>query len=264
MHAKKAIGILGGVGPEAGVCLEHYILEETRKQNHPQSDQEHIQTFHLSCPDMISDRSTYLNFKNSDAQNPAEGAIEVLELFEIMAAHQHEELYVGIPCNTFHAAKIFQKLEALMSDKHLDHLHLINMIEETGKTIQEKFSHMHKIGLLSTTGTREARIYHDILIPMGFEVIEVSVSEQEKVHDTIYNLSWGIKSGMHNKEKTRKNMLAFVDVLIQQGAESIILGCTEIPLVLTELHIQTVPLIDPMRILAERLVHNASEKTGQS
>lgn len=259
MHAKKAIGILGGVGPEAGVCLEHYILEETRKQNKPQSDQDHIPTFHLSCPDLISDRSAYLSLKNLSAQNPAEGAIEVMALFEVMAEHQDEDLYVGIPCNTFHARKIFQELESLMSQKNFEHLHLINMIEETGRAIQDNFSHMHKIGLLSTIGTREAKIYHDILLPMGFEIIEVPDLDQERVHDTIYNPNWGIKSGMHDKSKTRKNMLAFAINLIQQGAQSIILGCTEIPLVLPESHINNIPLIDPMRILAEKLVQEASQ-----
>jgi len=259
MNIKKAIGIIGGVGPEAGVCLEHYILEETRKQNNPKSDQEHIPTFHLSCPELISDRSNYLSLKNVGIENPAEGALEVLKLFEVMAEHQHEELYVGIPCNTFHAAKIFQKIEFQIIEKKFEHLHLINMIEETGKAIKENFNHMKKIGLLCTTGTREAKVYHDILLPMGFEVVEIADINQEQVHDTIYNINWGIKSGMHNKLKTRKNMLEFADSLIQQGAESIILGCTEIPLVLTESHIKNIPLIDPMRILAETLVHEASK-----
>lgn len=252
MYSKKAIGILGGVGPEAGVCLEQYILEETRKQRTTTKDQDHIQTFHLSCPNLIADRTAFL--KHIDEHNPAEGAFKVLQLFETMAEHEEEELYVGIPCNTFHAQEIFGELRQMISASSLPHVHLLNMIEETAKAIHQMYAHIDTIGLLSTTGTREARIYQNVLEPKGFKIIEVPEALQAEVHDTIYHPLWGIKSGQHDLSITRANMQGFAEMLIADGAKAIILGCTEIPLVLTETSLKGVPLIDPMRLLASKLV----------
>ena len=50
------------------------------------------------------------------------------------------------------------------------------------------------IGLMSTTGTRTSRVWHDLLEPLGYKVVEVPEEQQADVHDAIYNKSWGTRS----------------------------------------------------------------------
>ena len=94
-----AIGIVGGVGPEAGCLLHQYVVEETHQQLHTTHDQDHFESFHLSLPGLISDRSEYL--LHHSHENPAEGVYQVLQLMEQLGSARHEMVVTGIPCNTF-------------------------------------------------------------------------------------------------------------------------------------------------------------------
>jgi aspartate racemase len=132
------------------------------------------------------------------------------------------------------------------------------MIEETGKYIHENFSGFKKIGLMSTTGTRNAGVYHALLNPLGFEIIEVDEKNQDALHDTIYNLEWGIKAVSPVSEKAREKFENYALELIKKGAEALILGCTEIPLALSGKTFRAIPLIDPVYVLARALIKDAN------
>ena len=113
LQAGKAVGILGGVAPEAGCMLHQYLIKETQIQLTAQSDQEHLETFHLALPQGITDRTDFL--QNLSSLNPALGAFEVMKLFDLLGEARDETIVVGIPSNTFHVPEIFEKLKLMIN-----------------------------------------------------------------------------------------------------------------------------------------------------
>jgi len=118
-----------------------------------------------------------------------------------------------------------------------------------------------KIGLMSTTGTREVGVYRKIFEPLGFEIVEVPEENQDELHDTIYNKKFGIKTkNSPVTPRARENFEKYLGILKKSGAEAVILGCTEIPLALPEKEFDGVPLVDPMFALARALVREANRE----
>ena len=99
---------------------------------------------------------------------------------------------------------------------------------------------------MSTTGTRESRVYRDLLEPQGYEVLEVPSEMQPELHDTIYNQEWGIKAVSPITLQAVQNFRRYAATLKAMGAEAIILGCTEIPLALPDPEFDGIPLVDPV------------------
>ena len=260
MKNEKTIGIGGGVGPMAGVELQRHIIQQTEAGG---TDQGHLEVLHSSRSHDIEDRTKFLLEKGR--KNPAEGMFRTVKAMEKAAKKASKmeggkkDLVVGVPCNTFHAPKIFQEFLRLLKEDG-SKAQVLNMLEETGDLIKKILPEANKIGLMSTTGTREVGVYHEILEPRGFAITEVPEELQAELHDTIYNPEWGIKAVNPVSEKARENFLRYVQILKDQGAEAVILGCTEIPLALPEKEIDKTPLIDPMFALARALVREANQK----
>nr|MQY76470.1 aspartate racemase [Spirochaeta sp.] len=76
-------------------------------------------------------------------------------------------------------------------------------------------------------------------------------------HDSIYNKDWGIKAVTPVSSRARNNFINYAHLLIDQGVEAVILGCTEIPLALWERELAGVVLIDPVTALARALILKA-------
>lgn len=109
---------------------------------------------------------------------------------------------------------------------------------------------LKKVGLLGTTYTMELDFYKDKLIANGIEpIIPESQEDRDYIEDTLRN---ELGRGMLNPE-TKKQYLAIIQQLIDNGAEGIILGCTEIPLLIHQEDI-AVPVFDTTKIHAEAAV----------
>lgn len=245
---KKVIAIGGGVGPMAGVKLHELIIENTKNGG---TDQGHLEVHHISRSHAIADRTEYLLGKTN--VNPANAMFDTVNALHASSYTMEKELVVGVPCNTFHAPPIFDTFVELVNTSFPETI-IVNMIEETGNFIKNTYPDKKNIGLMSTIGTRNSKVYHDILTPLGFTIIEVPEDTQKALHDSIYNTTWGIKAVSPTTKKARDNFLSYVTILKEKGAEAIILGCTEIPLALPEKEIDTIPLIDPMLTLARKMI----------
>ncbi len=114
---------------------------------------------------------------------------------------------------------------------------------------------MMKVGLLGTIYTMEQDFYKGRLASKyGLEVIVPEESERKLVNDVIYNeLCFGIV-----KEESREVFRRIISTLVEEGAEGIILGCTEIPLLVKQ-EDSPVPLFNTTRIHAQRAVDVALE-----
>jgi len=102
----------------------------------------------------------------------------------------------------------------------------IHIAEETGKEIKKKG--LKKVALLGTKYTMQLPFFKDVLASMGIETIIPNESDIQIINDAIYKeLALGIITAV-----TKENYLQIMQKLQQEGAEGIILGCTEIPLLI--------------------------------
>jgi len=244
------IGIVGGVGPFAGKDLLEKIFVNTVAN----SDQEHLDVVLLSKPSKIGDRTEYLFDKIKT--NPGIAIAQVILKLEKAGA-----TVAGIPCNTAHSERIFSAIQYEL-EKANSKIKVLNMISETGKFIINNFPKVNKIGVLSTTGTYKSGVYRKVLENKGLEVITPTLQMQENlIHPAIYHATYGIKTKskpIHHQ--ALKNLLDGISFLKDQGAQAVILGCTEIPLAITETRISDMITIDPTNVLARALIHSYNPK----
>ncbi|EJG02996.1 MULTISPECIES: aspartate/glutamate racemase family protein [Flavobacterium] len=126
---------------------------------------------------------------------------------------------------------------------------LLHIAVETAIEIEKK--QLKKVGLLGTKFTMELDFFKDKLAEKGIETI-IPVSEEVKdfIHYTIFEeLGRGIAT-----EETKKRYLEIANELIKNGAEGIILGCTEIPLVIKEGDLD-VPIFDTTLIHTQAAIN---------
>lgn len=236
------IGIVGGVGPLAGIDIVQKIIEETKANK----DQDHLSVLLFSLPCQIPDRTEYLVGKIQES--PATSITSIIKRLSAAGA-----TYAAIPCNTAHAPLIFDQIQKNIEEEAIPIL-LISMIEYTVKYIQSKYPGK-KVGILSTTGTWKEGIYRNALRSQGIEIVEPDEVLQTQVHAAIYDKAYGIKAQSSPvNPKAVAELEKVATVLASNGAEVLILGCTELPLAFTEQSWNNIPLIDPNRILARSLI----------
>ena len=105
----------------------------------------------------------------------------------------------------------------------------LHIADATARAV--KAAGLHKIGLLGTRFTMEHDFYKGRLVDQfGLEVLIPDEADREVIHRVIYaELCLGIV-----REQSRERFIAIMDKLVQAGAEGIILGCTEIELLVHE------------------------------
>ena len=226
------IGILGGMGPEATADLYRKIIKETGAKR----DQDHIKTIIISDP-QIPDRTEYIV---GQGESPLPALMDGVKKLESLGCN-----VIGIPCNTAHY--FHSHLQRHSS------AHIVNMIEETALFIKEEFPEVRSVGLLATSGTIQAKVYHLLFAKHGMAVLSPDENDQELAMQAIYGEN-GIKAG--KKQAPRKLLLETTKQLQKKGVDIFILGCTEIPLVLKQKHL-SMPVVDPTAILAQSLVKYA-------
>ena len=114
---------------------------------------------------------------------------------------------------------------------------LLHIAQATAEQLH--LSHITRVGLLGTKYTMEQDFYKEVLRQQGIEVLTPGEKDRELVNDVIYKeLCLGIISPQSRKEYVR-----IIQQLSRQGAQGVILGCTEIGLLVSEKDI-SVPLFD--------------------
>jgi len=128
---------------------------------------------------------------------------------------------------------------------------LLHIADPTGQAIEAKS--ITKIGLLGTKYTMEHDFYKGRLISeFGLEVVVPDEADRQTVHDIIYDeLCLGVV-----KEDSKKKYQQIIEKLKAAGAEGVILGCTEIMLLIKQADTD-LPIFDTTRIHAETAVERA-------
>jgi len=124
---------------------------------------------------------------------------------------------------------------------------LLHIVDAVAEKINEQG--MRKVGLLGTKFTMEQPFYKEYLSKHGIEVVIPNEEDRKIVHDVIYNeLCKG-----DFKEASKDKYIQIINRLYKQGAEGIILGCTEIPLLVKQ-EDTFVPLFDSTLLHAKAAV----------
>lgn len=234
--AQKIIGILGGMGPEATIDLFAKIVKGTKVRK----DQDHLRILIDNNP-KIPDRTRAIQGKGPSPLGPM---VRSAKLLEAAGAD-----FILIPCVTAH-----HYYPSLQKRVHIPILHLVR---ETVSHIQRRMKRLQKIGLLATTGTLQAGLFQEAFRDTGIELLLPTSGMQKKVMEAIYGRS-GVKV-FGPSEFSKRLILEVSKSLIRQGAQAMIAGCTEVPLVLKEGDLP-VPVVDPISIFAQAAITKARAK----
>lgn len=254
MTNEKVLIIGGGVGPMAGVALHARIIENTRSGG---SDQGHLDLRHFSRSADVTDRTEFL--LGREAINPADGMARTMRM--AAAGLDGLDAVIGVPCNTFHAPAIFrpfaQQVAAIARTAGVS-LQVLDMLKETLQFLRLTLPETGTIGVMSTTGTRLSGVYDGLLADAGYVPLFVDEVDQAELHAAIYDLVWGIKATGLPGTRATETLRTLATKLAGRGAQAIILGCTELPLALTESSICGIPLVDPVLALARAMIREAA------
>jgi len=246
------IGVIGGVGPYAGLDFARKIFANTLASK----DQEHLNCILVSCPSIIPDRTEFLlQSEGEEIDNPAFGMYESAKCLQKAGVN-----YAVVACNTAHSNRIFVPFCGMIKET-LPGLNIINMLETCSAYVKETLPSVKCLGLLATKGTYKSKVYNEYFKEdEGFTLIEPEPRGQERIHDAIYSQMYGIKASSQIKPQARDSISYEIYRLIDRGAEAVILGCTELPLAIQAENF-SIPVIDPGLIAARRLIHlSAPEK----
>lgn len=230
---KKTIGILGGMGPEATAYFFSLIIKQTEAAR----DQDHIPILIYNNPKIPPRTDALLGKGPSPVRLLREGAKKL----ERAGAH-----FIVMPCITAHAF--------LSPLRRAVKIPVLDIPEEATAWAKKRIPRLKRAGLVASTGTVRSGLFRDAFGRAGVDIVAPTNREQEKVMEAIFGRG-GIKAGFITG-RPKRLILSVAKKLIRRGAGAIIAGCTEVPLALKDEDIP-VPLIEPLRIAAERSIIRA-------
>ncbi|MDO8599666.1 MAG: amino acid racemase [bacterium] len=221
------IGIVGGMGPMAGVHLQRLIIEATPAT----CDQEHVQVLCFTNPH-IPDRTQSIL---ADGGNAYVAAVrESIALLERAGVD-----VLAIPCCTAHA-----RFADLKSGTTTPLIHMVDTAIAHIIVLQDPRAH---VGLLTTDGALRAEVFMRAAAGTRLEWVTPMRDEQRVLMSFIARAK-------SSSPPDVTDLMPFLRALRSRGADAILLGCTELSLYATALTHAGFPIVDPLRILAERLV----------
>lgn len=233
---EKVIGILGGMGPEATVFLFRRIVEATGAAR----DQDHLRIIIDNNPKIPDRTPAILGL----GESPVPLMVSTARNLEHAGAD-----FIVIPCVSAH--HFIDSLQEAIS------IPILSIVDAVIAELGRNSPTLDTVGLLATSGTITGGHFQRGLEDAGYVVKVPTPSDQEKlVMEAIYG-ERGIKAGFLSAENKERLMEAS-HRLVGSGAQGIIAGCTEVPLVLSQEDL-SFPLFDCLLILAREAVKEASE-----
>ncbi len=232
----KTIGVLGGMGPEAGAAFFECIVHETAAGR----DQDHPPVILYSLP-QVPDRTMAILH---GGPSPVPALRRGLRALSRAGAD-----FAVVSCISAH---YFYPRIAPTSP-----IPVLSLIDETLTAIGKMRPVPKTIGLLATTGTVRSGIIARAFEAAGITVLTPSARDQKRVMTAIYGKK-GVKAGF-TEDPPRAILLEIAADLISRGAQAVMAGCTEVPLALRAVDLP-VPLIEPMTIGARAAIRRAGAR----
>lgn len=225
----KTLGMIGGVGPESTIDYYGSIIARYRR---------------------AKEDGSYPQFViNSIDLNKGRGMIEARDwpgitrylVDEIGKLAKAGADFGLIAAGTPHI--VFDEVERQSP------IPLISIVEATARVAQRM--NLKRVGLLATTFTVNAGFYTRILSKYGIDVVEPEPADQEYIHDKYMN---ELVEGVF-RDETLNTLLAIVDKMIREKqVEAILLGGTELPLILRDEAHNGIPFLNTTKIHVEAAV----------
>lgn len=249
---KHLVGILGGMGPQAGVGMAGKLIAATRADK----DQDHLPFVLFSYAGEVTDRTAFL-LGHTDI-NPAYAIAEQLEKMAALGV-----TIAVMACNTAHAAPIFDVVLTQLRDKRVN-LQLLHLVDETISHIGKHFPQARRLGVLATHGSYQSGLYQKALGAAGLQtVLPEQEIRDEMVQAAIYAPGFGIKACAGKvSAQARRRIRSAINHLRDLGSEAVILGCTELSLAIDGDLVDGTPVFDPARIGAAKLVQMVCPEKG--
>jgi aspartate racemase len=230
MH--KKIGILGGTSPESTIAYYEHI---TRTYTDRFGD--------YGYPEIIIYSVSFQSYVDWPEQERwdlvAQGLGEAARRLEAAGAD-----FIIMAANTMHL--VLEEVQACVQ------VPLLSLLDAVGEAILARG--MKSVGLLGTQYTMEKKFYQDALDRRGITVLVPDAEDRRYVNAVIYN---ELVAGQI-RDESRAGVIAVIRRLAERGAQAVILGCTEIPLLVAEAD-AGVPLFDTTAIHAEAALRFAVE-----
>ena len=224
----KKLGLIGGMGPESTIPYYHDIVygvqEAIGEQAFPELTIESVNVFKVLelCKEQKYDELTKYLMRAID--NLAKSGAD----------------FAALSANTPHI--VFDRL------KEQSPIPLISIVEATCE--EAKRRGLKKIGLLGTIFTMTGEFFRFPFVQNGIEVIVPTESEMGLINEKI---STELELGIVKDE----TLIAFQQIITrmrdEDGIEAIVLGCTELPLLLND-EVSPVPCLDTMQIHIQEIV----------
>ena len=228
----KTIGMLGGLGPESTADYYKRIIEEYRRR-----------TGDNTYPHIL------INSLNMTAVLALVAAKDWDALTECLAGGIRALANAGadfgfIASNTPHV--VFGRVQALSP------IPLISIVEAAAREA-EKLG-LKKAGLLGTAFTMESSFYQDAFAARGIDTVTPNETERQYIHQKLMD---EIELGIF-LDDTREGLLRIAGRMVaEDSVDGIILGCTELPLIITQGEAFGVPFLNTAEIHVGRIVEES-------
>jgi len=224
----KKVGIIGGVGPQATSYLYQKIVSFSQELYGADDNDDfpHLLIESIPIPDFISDKTK------------VDVALNMLK--ETVKGFQSSQVdRICIASNTVHIL-----LDDLVKETDIPFLSMIDLVSKKCSDFGYK-----KVGLLATPVLTESGLYEKSLNGLEIELIKPETNELSIVEAIIR----GVIAGNIPEDK-KASYIELMNKLYSNGAEAIILGCTELPLAF-DYKVLGKRAINSDEVLAEEIVH---------
>jgi aspartate racemase len=235
--AEKIIGVLGGMGPEATLSLFEKIIANTPATR----DQEHLRVLIDSNP-KIPDRTPAIL---GQGESPVPAMVESGRALERAGAD-----FIVIPCVSAHF--FLDEIRA-----HLT-VPILSLFDAVAEELERQQPVPGTVGFLATTGTLHGGKFRERLRGSGIETLVPDLDDQKRVMSVIYRVK--AASPGSGRDEMRSELRSVVGALVARGAQGIVAGCTEVPLVLGPEDVP-VPFFDSLLILARAAIVRAGRRS---
>ncbi len=233
---EKVIGILGGMGPEATLDCFAKIIRHTPAE----TDQEHLRVV-IECNPKVPDRTAAIL---GEAESPVPMLLQGAAVLAGAGAD-----FIIMPCVSAHV--FLDELRRQMA------LPLVSILDAVADALRQSHPQIRTVGLMGTTGTLEGGLFEQRLARDGIRCLLCDQETQARVMAAIYAIKQTRPKG--SRRAIRRDLQAAAASLIARGAQAIVAGCTEIPLVLRAEDL-AVPYFDAVLALARAAIRRAGKE----
>lgn len=244
----NVIGIVGGMGPQAGAAM----LEQITRLTPAGSDQDHRAVIVMSYPGLITDRTAFV--EGREPINPAYALARIINCLEQAGAS-----VAGMACNSAHVPEIYDVIVAEMCNTG-NTIRLLHMPDETCHYARTTYPHVNRVGIMSTNSVYATGLYPSRLSRMGFvPIVPDERFQYDVIHRMIYDPQYGLKARAETiTPQVRAWSWQALQYFKKLGADAIVLGCTEFCFAIPHRQVLDMHLINSSEALAHALIRETA------